>query len=154
MIKLAVKKIDGKKYLYASDYIYLNKGIGILKNKSLGRAESITDTPQKLSEFKKNIEIIEVQERTKYWEPRVMNKKAFGYTKVGKLEDLRTKLYRGKQSLGYIGDRAMETAFIIDFIYNSNKIEGSRLPQKRVSELVQKGIHGKNNEAKQCRFSW
>ena len=49
--------------------------------------------------------------------------------------------------MGPIGKQAMDTAFIIDFIYNSNKIEGSRLAHQRVTEIVKEGTgKGKNNE--------
>lgn len=146
MITLSVKKIAGKIYQYATDTLYINKGVHIIKNKSLGRAESITDTPKKLSEFKKEIEDLEIQERSRYWEPKTVHHKIFEYQPIKKLEMLRTSLYRGKQNLGYVGNRAMDTAFIIDFIYNSNKIEGSRLPHKQVQAIVNTGLKGKNDE--------
>ncbi|MFA6436419.1 MAG: Fic family protein [Candidatus Gracilibacteria bacterium] len=146
MISLSVKTIHGQKYLYANDFIYLNKGIHIFKNKSLGRPGSSTNRAEILSRFKLEIEKLETEKRTLYWLPKTLHKKAFLYCSVKKLEALRTKLYRGKENLGPEGNRAMETAFIIDFIYNSNKIEGSRLPQKQVTQFVREGSHGKNNE--------
>lgn len=146
-MKLSVKKIGGQKYLYVHDGIYISKNNQIEKYQSLGRAESIINTPEKLESFKKKIEEIEIHERAKYWKEKIQNDEAFKYQGIEKLEGLRTKLYKGKQNLGPVGKHAMDTAFIIDFIYNSNKIEGSRLAHRRVTEMVKEGTgKGKNNE--------
>lgn len=143
MDKPSVKKINGKNYLYAREAVYIDKGNIKQKYKSLGRAGSPFDIGKKWEEFKKHIIEFEIKERTVYWSEKVKNTDAFQYIPIGRLEELRTNLYRGKEELGYLGTQAMETAFAIDFIYNSNKIEGSRLPKQAVKERV---TNGKGND--------
>ncbi len=64
---------------------------------------------------------------------------------VEKIEDARSELYRAKKNMGDIGASAMETAFLVDFIYNSNKIEGSKIPRENVEKKVREG-NKKNDE--------
>ena len=148
-LQISIKKIGGKQYRYASSYIYIDKGLLIAKNKSLGRVGVATDTEKRLEEFKNTLIKTEIEERVKYWEPKISEPKTFQYVKIERIEELRTKLNRKKDELGEIGKAAMAMAFSIDFIYNSNKIEGSRLPQKTVAELSQKG--GNNEVANTIR---
>lgn len=148
-LQISIKKIGGKQYRYASSYIYVDKGHLIAKNKSLGRVGVATDTEKRLEEFKNTLITTEIAERVKYWKPKISQSKAFQYVPIARIEELRTKLNRKKDELGGIGKAAMATAFSIDFIYNSNKIEGSRLPQKRVVELSKMG--GNNEVANTMR---
>lgn len=136
MLTFSVKKIAGKEYLYARETIYITKGETLPKNKSLGRVDSSTGRAKKELAFKEETRREEVAVRTKYWTDRVKTKKSYPAKVIQKIETLRGQLYRQKQELGALGQRAMETAFIIDFIYNSNKIEGSKVPREQIEKIV------------------
>lgn len=142
-----VKTIGGKKYLYVVESVYIDRGNIKQKYKSLGRVGRSFDIGRKWGEFRDEIIAFEAEERAAYWGKRVKNPKAFGYVPVKKLEELRARLYRGKEDLKMVGMQAMETAFTINFIYNSNKIEGSRLPMKAVEDKVKIGGKGNNEVA-------
>jgi len=57
---------------------------------------------------------------------------------VEDLEKLRASLYRAKQEMGQVGTVAMATVFMVDFIYNSNRLEGSKVPREEIEEAVKK----------------
>jgi len=136
MLKFSVKNIGGKEYLYARESIYITKGVTLPKNKSLGRVDSRTGKFKKELAFKEEVKREEISARTKYWADKVKTKKSFTNKVIQKIENLRGNLYRQKQELGSLGKRAMETAFMIDFIYNSNKIEGSKVPREQIEKIL------------------
>jgi len=140
-MKLSIKKINGKKYLYAVDTIYITRGISITKNKSLGRADRIKDIGYKKQAFHEYLIKEETNLRTDYWSKKVLEN-SFKYISVKKLESLRSRLYRFKQTAGDIATSAMEMAFLADFIFNSNRIEGSKLPRERVEEIIKEKKSG------------
>jgi Fic family protein len=146
MLKFSVKNIGGKEYLYATESLFIAKGKTITKNKSLGRVDSGAGRFTKEIAFKEEVRKKEVIERTKYWEAKVKTKKSFPFKVIEKIETLRGKLYRQKQELGLLGQHAMESAFIIDFIYNSNKIEGSKVPREQIEKIIQVAELSKNAE--------
>lgn len=146
MLRFSVKKINGKKYLYARESIFVAKGKTITKNKSLGRVDSSTGKLNQEIEFKKEVKEKEMKERTKYWKNKVQNKTAFPVEVIKNIEKHRGELYRQKQELGPLGKGAMETAFLIDFIYNSNKIEGSKIPRKQIEKIVKEAKVSRNAE--------
>lgn len=146
MTSFSVKKIGKNEYLYARESIYVAKGRTVLKNKSLGRVDSGSGRLNKEIEFFNEVKKEEVLLRTKYWGGKVKTKKAFPLNVIQKIETLRGELYRSKQNLGSLGQRAMETAFMVDFIYNSNKIEGSKVPREQIEKIVRAAAVKKNAE--------
>jgi len=134
-MKISKKIINGKEYIYAIDSIYVAKGHTILKNKSLGRADKVKDISIKKKDFYEDILNEETKSRTSYW-TKFASTKFKKYVFVEKIELLRSKLFRGKESVGEIAKTAMNTAFMVDFIFNSNTIEGSKVPRERVEEIV------------------
>lgn len=146
-LNLDIKKIDRKKYLYARDSIYINKGEILQKYKNLGRimpGQEI-DINYKLQDFITEIKKIAIEERTKYWNKKTKDKKVYKYISINNIETLRTELYRNRENLGFAGKNALKTAFMADFLYNSNRIEGSKLPRKTVEQKMQ-GNTNANNE--------
>ena len=136
----SIKNINGKKYHYASDYVYIAKGENQLKNKSLGGIETPLEEMQEIiTDFKNQVVEEEVEKRKKYWTPKIKNKKAFKFGIFKSLESFRSELYRGKESLNEFGQNGLEAAFSTDFIYNSNKLEGSRVPRKTIENAIRKG---------------
>lgn len=144
MVHFTVKKISGKNYQYIGDYLYIAKGVTRLKSKSLGRLEKPLDQRIKYVEsFVDELIEEEAKERLKYWSTKIENAKGFSF-ELEKLEKLRSKLHRSKEALPELGQAMMEAGFKIDFIYNSNKIEGSKVPRETVEEMVRRG--GKSSE--------
>lgn len=80
----------------------------------------------------------EISERTKYWTNQIKDPLFSKYVSIQKIEEARTHLFRSKQEIGLIGSDLMEQNFSIDFIYNSNKIEGSKVPFEQVREQVKR----------------
>jgi Fic family protein len=144
-VKTYVTRIKGKEYLYAHDQIFIAKGKSIPKTKSLGNIRVPTDISKKKAEFSRVLIKEEGRLRVEYWSEKLHHDKFNKYVSLEKIEELRSRLYRGKESLGETGRSAMETAFLVDFIYNSNKIEGSRVPRENVEKIVQSGAR-KNEE--------
>lgn len=138
--------IKGKDYLYAYDTIFIAKGKSIQKTKSLGLVDSSTDLSVKMSNFAKAISNKEKKMRVDYWSKKIYSPKFSKYVSVEKLETLRSELYRSKGYMGDIGNSAMEAAFLVDFIYNSNKIEGSKIPRSSIEEAIRQGGKVRNDE--------
>ena len=67
---------------------------------------------------------------------------------IEKIEQLRAGLFRRKQNMGGMGIAAMDTAFLVDFIYNSNKIEGSRVPRESIERIVRDRSQERNEEVR------
>lgn len=61
------------------------------------------------------------------------------YASLEKIEKLRTELFRAKKDMGELVVDAMESAFLTDFIYNSNKLEGSKVPREAVARHIEQG---------------
>lgn len=146
-VKLSVKSINNRKYFYANDSIYLNKGKIIQKYKSLGRFSPSSNIVKQIKLFEEAIRDEEVSLRNKYWISRTKEKKVYNYIPIEKVERLRTSLYRGKESLNFTANHLMEMAFVTDFVYNSNKIEGSRIPKSTVEKKIKEGDKGNNEVA-------
>lgn len=145
---LSIKNIKGRDYYYVSDLLYVAKGKSKLKNKSLGRVDNALEERWiQIESFRRTVVHQEVEERTKYWYPKVNNTGGFSYGKFEKIERLRSRLYREKAELREFGQFGIEAAFKTDFIYNSNKIEGSKVPRKTIEDMVKKGGHS-NAEVK------
>lgn len=144
-MKTYTNNIKGKDYLYIYDKIFIAKGKTMQRTKSLGPAENHADITIRKQEFLTFLTKEEAKERTKYWKKRINNDHFSKYVFLEKIENVRTKLYRAKENMGSMATSAMETAFSVDFIYNSNKIEGSKIPRENVEKQVKKGS-GKNDE--------
>ncbi len=145
-MKTYISHINGKDYLYATDSIYVAKGKTIQKNKSLGPAENVKDIARKKKDFFEYVLKEEARLRFAHWGRHIHDPKFVKYVRIEKIEELRARLYRSKQGMGDIATGAMETAFQVDFIYNSNRIEGSKIPRESVEEIVRQGAKNKNNE--------
>lgn len=145
-MKIYKINIKGKEYLYASERIFIAKGKTVQKNKSLGAVQSISNIALKKLDFQKYIIKEEINLRTNYWGKHTKDAKFLKYVSVKKLEELRTRLIRAKQNMGNIASSAMEIAFMTDFIYNSNKIEGSKMPRENVEKIVSERLKSKNKE--------
>ena len=137
-MKTTVKHVNGKNYLYAYDSIYVAYAKTIQKQKSLGNTESISDLSDKQREFLEYLKREEKRERIKYWKPRITNERFLRYVSIEDLESLRANLFREKQYMGHVGAGAMNTAFMVDFIYNSNRLEGSKVPRSEIENVVKK----------------
>ncbi len=135
-MKTYVNTIKGKDYLYAYDRIFIDHGKTFQKTKSLGRVDTATDLADKQHKFAIFIEKEEVIRRTRHWERKITDPKFTKYVSVQKIEEKRAALFRAKERMGEIATSAMETAFLVDFIYNSNKLEGSKIPRKSIEEIV------------------
>ena len=146
-VKLTVKKINGKKYFYIRDSIYLNKNEIIQKYKSLGRTSRSLNIVKEMASFEVMIKAEEVNKRTHYWREKVIEKNILKYISMEEVEKLRTDLYRGKDHLSFVANHLMESAFSNDFLYNSNKIEGSRIPKTTVQKKIEEGDKGNNEVA-------
>lgn len=144
-MKTYINNIKGKDYLYAYDNIFIAKGKTIQKNKSLGRVDSLADISVKKRDFSLYLMNEEKKLRTTYWKKNVGTDFS-KYASIEKIERVRTELYRAKEDMGSMGTMAMETAFLVDFIYNSNKIEGSKMPRENVEKQVKEGGRSKNDE--------
>ncbi len=146
-MKLSQKVVNGKPYLYALDSIYVNRGQTIQKNKSLGPSATTTNLAIKKQDFQKYLIQEETRLRIEYWKDRA-SKEFLAYVDIAKLEELRANLFQKKRSIGELGSAAMESAFLIDFIYNSNKLEGSRVPRESIEKMVSESSKEKNDEVK------
>jgi Fic family protein len=141
--------IKGKQYWYARDRIYINKGQVHPTTACLGRKDTSTNQSILTREerFRTSLVEKEAELRTKYWQIKVDNQVIYTPELIKRIELSRTTLYRAKNTLGDYGNDALEHAFLIDFIYNSNRIEGSRLPRLEVQRLlIEEGK--RNNEVR------
>lgn len=146
-MKISQKVVNGKPYIYALDSIYINRGNTMPKNKSLGPSATTTNLAIKKQEFQKYLIKEEARLRIEFWKPKT-GKEFLAYVDIAKIEQLRANLFQLKRNIGDLGSAAMETAFLIDFIYNSNKLEGSRVPRESVEKMVREYSTEKNAEVK------
>lgn len=135
-MKISQKIINKKKYIYAIDTIYISRGKNRPINKSLGPAErAMASIALRKQEFLNVLIREEALYRWEYWKTRATND-FLKFVDLRNMESMRTNLYRRKQNMGGVGIAAMDTAFLVDFIYNSNKIEGSRVPRESIEQIV------------------
>jgi cell filamentation protein, protein adenylyltransferase len=146
-MKISKKIVNGKPYFYALDSIYINRGKTIPKNKSLGPAATTTNFVEKKREFLRYLIREESKLRINYWRSKA-GENFLAYTNIAKIEELRAELFQMKRNMGELGATAMETAFLIDFIYNSNKLEGSRVPRESIERIVRETSKEKISEVK------
>lgn len=146
-MKISQKKVNGKPYIYALDSIYINKGKTIQKHKYLGPSATTTNLAIKKQDFQKYLIREETRLRIEYWETKA-GEDFLAYIDIAKIEQLRASLFQLKRNIGELGSAAMETAFLVDFIYNSNKLEGSRVPRESVEKMVREYSKEKNAEVK------
>ncbi|MBI4600204.1 Fic family protein [Candidatus Uhrbacteria bacterium] len=138
--------INGKKYVYASDSIYISRGVQRRMSKSLGAAEDVSAALQlKQQQFLDILIQEEAVQRSRYWSSRA-TAEFRKFVNIEKLECLRTELFRRKENIGGVGRAALDAAFLVDFIYNSNKIEGSRVPRESIEQIIRDRSHKRNAE--------
>lgn len=138
-MKTYVANIKGKKYLYAYDSIFIAQGKSEQKTKSFGPVDKVTNLAAKKRDFELYLKKEESRLRTKYWKSKIQCPAFLKYASIEKIEKMRTELFRAKKDMGEFAVDAMERAFLVDFIYNSNKLEGSKVPRATVEEQVSQG---------------
>ena len=121
-MKTYTTHIKGKDYLYAYDNIYIAKGKSIQKNKSLGRVDSLADISVKKRAFSEYLLHEEKRLRTAYWKENINHADFIKYVSIGKIESVRTELYRAKEDMGSIGTDRKSTRL------NSSHTDISRMP--------------------------
>ena len=136
MIKTRTVRVNGREYLYGRDSIYIAYGKTEQIEKSFGPAKDGLDLSAKKIEFGGYLKALEVQKRVAYWRSKIVDPKFPDHISIEKLERLRSDLYRAKKDMGTLASDLMETGFLVDFIYNSNRLEGSRVPRDRVEKEV------------------
>lgn len=145
-MKTYINHIKGYDYLYAYDSLFIAKGKTVGKTKSLGRIDSLKDVSKEKEDFQRYLVEEEKRLRTNYWKKQIKDATFLKYVLIEKLEGLRAQLYRNKANMGSIPNSAMETAFLVDFVYNSNKIEGSKVPKKSIENRIRNKTKPKNDE--------
>ncbi len=146
IVKTYINHIKGHDYLYAYDSLFIARGKTVNKTKSLGRIDSSKDVSKKKEDFRKYLLQEEKKLRTNYWKKHIKDPTFLKYVSIEKLESLRAQLYRNKADMGSIANSAMETAFLVDFVYNSNKIEGSKVPKKSIENRIRNKTKARNDE--------
>lgn len=137
-MKTYVSHIKGHDYLYAYDSIFIAEKKSMQKTRLLGRVDNLAEVSMRKMEFLEYLREQETHERTQHWNSRLRNPHFAKYLSVQTIEEVRTQLYRSKKEVGMFGSNLMEQNFSVDFIYNSNKIEGSKVPLHKVREQVEK----------------
>ena len=135
-MKNRILHVNGHDYLYAWDSIYIAHGKSEQIQKSLGPLRAGVDLSLKEVEFNEFIKKQEVKKRVAYWNKKIGEPKFLTHISIEKLESLRSDLYRAKKGMGPMATQLMETGFLVDFIYNSNRLEGSKVPRTRVEKEV------------------
>lgn len=137
-MKTSIKKVNDKQYLYLSDTLFMDHGKSKQKFKSLGPLGTQKNINEKKQNFLSFLIKEEAELRIKYWEKRIKDPKFNKYTSIKKLEELRSSLSKLHNNIGHTAATIIKTFFLIDFIYNSNKIEGSKIPKEKVEEIITK----------------
>jgi len=135
-MKTRIVHINGHDYLYAHDSIYIAQGKSEQIQKSFGPAKAAIDLSLKEIKFNEYVKKQEVIKRVSFWSKKIIEPKFLEYIPIEKLEGFRSDLYRAKEGMGPMATGLMETGFLVDFIYDSNRLEGSRLPRARVEKEV------------------
>lgn len=138
-MKTYIANIKGKKYLFAYDSIFIAQGKSEQKTRSFGHVDKITNLTGKKREFASFLRQEESRLRVKYWKDKIQHPAFVQYASIEKIEERRAELFRAKKDMGEFAVEAMERAFLIDFIYNSNKLEGSKVPRETVEKQVNDG---------------
>lgn len=127
-------------YLYLKDSLYVNKGYTFREQKYAGRSPSQNYAWGFYNDCIKK----EVDLRINYWERKIINRSSFKHPGIEKIEFLRSFFTRYKKFLGRFEESLLDTDFAVNFVYNSNKIEGSRLPRYKVKEFIDGNRKGNN----------
>ncbi len=144
MFSFIVKKIHKKSYLYIQGKVQLGRKKSIFKTAYLG--PSSHPDFSKEERFKQEILVSEVYERTAFWKNKLHHKNCFSEVTIKKLEERRTLLNAQKLQLSVFEQKKLAALFVVDFVYNSNKIEGSKVPRKTIEAIVSEGKQLKNEE--------
>lgn len=135
-MKTRVLHVNGHDYLYAYSSIYIARGKTEQVQKSFGPVKAALNLSSKEAKFNEFVKIQEVKKRVAYWNLKITDPVFLKHIPIEKLETLRSDLYRAKKSMGVMAAGLMETGFLVDFIYNSNRLEGSKIPRTRVEKEV------------------
>ena len=134
-MKFYEKYINGKQYSYAQSDIHIAKGKRIRRYASLGPVES----QSKSDRLKKFIEKLKGEEsamRSQYWSDRCKDSKFTKYSSIKKIEDRRSKLVWNTEKIGDLAASLVRDEYQIEFIVNSNQIEGSKVPRKIAEDQI------------------
>lgn len=135
-MKTRILHVNGHDYIYAYDSIYIAHGKTEQVQKSLGPASAGLDLSSKESAFMELVKEQEIKKRLSWWQKKISEHTFLEHISLEKLERLRSDLYRAKKNMGAMATELMETGFLVDFIYNSNRLEGSKIPRTRVEKEV------------------
>lgn len=135
-MKTRIVRVKGHDYVYARGSISIAVGKSEQIEKSLGAAKAGIDFSSKEIAFNEFVKQQEIKKRVAYWSNRIVDNKFTENISIEKLEYLRSDLYRAKKDMGRLAVGLMETGFLVDFIYNSNRLEGSKLPRARIEKEV------------------
>lgn len=162
MLKFYKKRSSGILYEYMYDTLYINKGVTIRKNTSVGSAASVIERNQAIKSFQSLVIATESELRGTYWKTHA-SQDFVQYCSVESIEKIRTELVR---SIMYASDelqRKLHTTFAIDCIFNSNHIEGSQVSYTEVQRRIKEHDTRNNEEVgnmvralhfEQDNFSW
>ncbi len=134
-MKKRVICVNGHNYVYGRDTIFVALGKSEKIEKSLGPANS-PNLLAKETIFNDLLKKEEIKKRLAYWRNKIKDNNFLHHITLESLETLRSDLYRAKKNMGPVGVDFMETGFLVDFIYNSNRLEGSKVPRDRVEKEV------------------
>jgi hypothetical protein len=76
----------------------------------------------------------------------LQHKDSFPAAVIKKAEGQRSLLNFKRFDLDLFKQRKLLALFVVDFVYNSNRIEGSRVPRATVSKIISEGKPIKNKE--------
>lgn len=138
-MKTYVANIKGNKYLFAYDSIFVAQGKSQQKTRSFGHVDKITNLAGRKREFASYLKQEEARLRVKFWKEKIQHPAFMKYTSLENIEEMRAELFWAKKDMGEFAVEAMERAFLIDFIYNSNKLEGSKVPRETIEKQVSEG---------------
>ena len=127
--------INGKKYSYINATIKIAKNISIKKSTSIGPVESQAKA-KKIEVFIKKLKKEESKKRSIYWRKHIKDPKFKKYASIEKIEGMRSNLIWDIEKIGEFAKLKIETESQIEFIINSNQLEGSKIPRVKVEEQI------------------
>jgi len=145
MPQIYKKFVKNKPFFYLTEYIRINK-----KNKKiqvyLGKS-----IPNDLSHYYVELSGKEKRLTQKNLSDLFAFEKIFNQEQIGKIEDLRIELKYRMLSLSDAKRERLWNRYAVQFIFESNAIEGSRLSKAEVNSIVKNSYIKKNIERREIR---
>lgn len=146
-MKTYVKSSNGKRYQYVYADLHIAKGKSIRKSTSLGPVESQAKSNE-LEGFIEKLKSEEALRRFQYWSNNIRDSKFTKYSPIEKIEKWRANLIWNIEKIGELAKGLVETEFQIEFIVNSNQLEGSNVPRKTAEEQIMQPAKKIDDESK------